>query len=521
MGNMTAAEFDNIWELRYTCISKKMEKFKMTKRIKNTLLAAGMTVCLLIFFACWLLSVRWFLLSGLAATAALCTAYILFKRMGRRLTARRANVTFAGACVILLAAQIYLAATAGYHPAISDPKIYGDLARRFAENGSFAGGSEGSYIYMSRYPNTWGMLFLTTGWYTIWYRLGGEITELTGQIFDILAVQTAAVFCYLTARRIFRENGTALLCGLTAAFCPVYLLFTPVFHSDIISVGFVSPAVYLLTRAYSESGRKRWLCFAGAALLLAAGNSVKGSIVIVTIAAVLTLLLRFPLRTAACASAMLIGATVLCGTLTMQIGLASGLTNEEKLNEYRFPMVHWIMMGINDKGGGHTKHDVDYTDRAGDFRHKRRADRAELRRRIESLDTPQKIYDLYSYKVYRTWNDGGRRYGKYLSACKPTSALTRRLIGSDKTRDVCRIYNSGVMLGVLLSMLYTRRRTSKPALRTAAMSLAGFILFLLMWESTARYTITYLPIMQLLNTAGVRYTSETIRIRLKGLRRRK
>ncbi|MBR1724108.1 MAG: hypothetical protein IJ723_03710, partial [Ruminococcus sp.] len=165
----------------------------MTKRIKNTLLNAGTTVCLLVFFACWLLSVRWFLLSGLAATAALCGAYLLFKRLGRRLTDRRANVIFATACVILLAAQIYLVATLGYFPATSDPKIYGDLARRFAETGSFAGGFEGSYIYMSRYPNTWGMLFLTTGWYTIWYRLGGEINELTGQILDIIAVQTAAV----------------------------------------------------------------------------------------------------------------------------------------------------------------------------------------------------------------------------------------------------------------------------------------------------------------------------------------
>lgn len=477
------------------------------KKIQTKLLSAGMFICLLTFLAAWLMSARWYLLSGVSITAAVCLLRSWLIKREHRITDKLAAGIFAGACLLLLAAQVFFVLTAGYSPAIGDPQVYGPVAEHYATTGSFTGLGGLFDIYPSRYPNTWGMIYLTAGWYFIWYHLTGSINVYAGQVLDIIAIQTAVVFTYLTARRVFRTRTDALICGISAALSPIYLIFTPIFHSDIISVVFTAPALYLLSRGYSCRSKKQLLWFGGAALLLGLGNTVKGTIIIIAIAAAIVTLLRYPLRRSVPAAALFAAFVMLASTGIMQLGLATGLSSKEKLDEYRYPVVHWIMMSASKYGGCYHAEDSAFTRDAGSYEQKKQADTEELKNRLDEMKDPRVFYVRAKHKVYRVWNSSGRSYAIYLRNCTPTNSVTRHFINSKATSLVCKAVHRFQMFAMIFAMLYACRRRSAPLIKVSAMSIAGLMIFLTMWEAAPRYTITYLPLMHILTVAGVRYLS--------------
>ncbi len=488
------------------------------KKAKTALLLTGMGLCLAVFAVCWLLSVRWYLIPAAAAAMLVCLFRTLLRRNEFRLRDKHFTLIFAGCCLFMLAAEIFFAFTSGYEPVLGDPVVYGAAAQRLADTGSFEGISEIQRIYASRYPNTWGMTFLTAGWYFLWHRVFGCIDAAAGYALDIIAIQITVVFTYLAARRIFPTRTDALICGISSAFCPVYLLYAPVFHSDIISTAFSAPAIYLIARGMKSSEKRRYGCFAGAALLTGIGNTIKGTMVLMAIAASIILLLRFKPKLSLPAAAMMTGCVVLASTGVMQLGLATGLSSRELLNEYRYPVVHWIMMGANSRGGGYHASDSRYTREAGDFEQKKQADIKKLRYRIKKMDGPAGIMVRAKLKVYYVWNCGDRRYSRYLSDTSPENDVTYFIINSEFTAAVCWITHACQMLCILPAMVYALRRHADPALKFAGMTLTGLIMFLVIWESAPRYTITYLPAMHLLSAAGVKYLCDVSRINCKKLR---
>ncbi|MBQ1538435.1 MAG: glycosyltransferase family 39 protein [Ruminococcus sp.] len=482
------------------------------KKIQNKLLTAAMLVCLMVFAACWFLSVRWYLLTAAAAAAMLCLFRALLHRNEHRLKNIHCTLIFAGCCLLLLAAQIYYVSNITYVPAMSDPVLYGDLAKQFVRTGSFEGLRKSCYIYASRYPNTWGSTFLLIGWYSVWYRLTGDITVTAGHTLDIIAVQTALVFTYLTARNVFRSRTDALICGVSAAFCPLYLLYTPIFHSDILSVAFTAPVMYLLTKAMKKNGSGRYARIAGAAVLTGLGNTLKGTLVILAIAASVIFLLRFKPKLSLPAAAMLIGGVVLASAGMMQLGLATGISSREAMDEYRYPTVHWIMMGTNKKGGGYYRPDSIYTRNAGSYEEKKQADTERLHRRFQHMQGPAGVMKMVKFKIYRIWNCSDRRYQRFMRSTYTADGIANMLIHSEYPRAFCHLDHNCRMFCIFAAMIYACRRRAAPAVRFGGMALAGLMLFLVLWEANPRYNICFMPLMQLLTAAGVRYICNVAKI---------
>ena len=68
------------------------------------------------------------------------------------------------------------------------------------------------------------------------------------------------------------------------------------------------------------------------------------------------------------------------------------------------------------------------------------------------------------------------------------------------------------MFCIFAAMIYACRRRAAPAVQFGGMALAGLMLFLILWEATPRYNICFMPLIQVLTAAGVRYICNVAKI---------
>jgi hypothetical protein len=71
------------------------------------------------------------------------------------------------------------------------------------------------------------------------------------------------------------------------------------------------------------------------------------------------------------------------------------------------------------------------------------------------------------------------------------------------------------MIAMLAACIACLRRHRSGVISFAAISVAGLIMFLVIWEDPPRYTINFIPLYLLLMTEGIRVTSHMLLAALK------
>lgn len=108
-----------------------------------------------------------------------------------------------------------------------------------------------------------------------------------------------------------------------------------------------------------------------AALLIYIGYALKGSVIILLVGAVVYLFLSRPVKQALACSCTMAAIFLACAVIFSTVVNTAGFVTKEELQKEQYPLTHWIMMGLNGKGG-YTHSDSLFTRGAGDYTQKRR-----------------------------------------------------------------------------------------------------------------------------------------------------
>ncbi len=394
---------------------------------------------------------------------------------------------------------------------IMDHEVILKSLPEFLEYGKFP--TWGGYYIVCN--NNLGLALLLGGWYKLTSLFGfGPGLDLRGVmpgiLLNVLAIAgTAAMICVL-ARRVFASNrAVALAFLLTAGFAP-FVLYSPCFYSDTLSLPFALLVILGLDEFRKGGSRKKQLLLlVGMAAAAFAGFAVKGSVVVVLAAAVIQLFLEHPPKKALLSGAalLLVFLLLLTGYKAVQRSWLIDWTEEDSL---ALPLTLWFCYGSHDDGN-YSQQDFDLAMSVDTLAERKELIRAQLQKNYASF-TPAGLAEFMTHKASITWGDGLYNSEEFLATPQRANWTHSFILEGQPGYMPLVYYCQGYLLMLELFMLAFLAGQIKPAvpgtLTLCGVSVLGLVLFLSLWETKARYAFNFTPLLILLALGGAMHLAQ-------------
>ena len=437
-------------------------------------------------------------------------------KMSRRKS--KPDIFIIAASLILFALEVLISYEIAFRTGWDPDAVFRGAEDALLGNREAMSGMNG---YFSQYPNN---LFVT-GLFCLIMRAGSLIVPGLDRYFLLVMVQCllltiTGVAVYLVSKSIMSGRGAkitfilyALIAGLSGWMVIPY--------TD--SFGILFPAATLLFYLiYLRSGRENRFAYAMMILAAFLGFLIKPTAFIVFIA-VFIIECFYTLKHFKEKRSYLTNIILLIVCIAVMLGAKSLTVKSMGYDidkEARFGAAHFFMMGMNVKStGGWSEEDMDYS--AG-FSTNVERDSADLKMafsRIEDMGFAGLMEHFYQ-KTIKTYSDGLFGFGSIGSIYTYDerdaflcSKLRRLYYGPqfEQTKwfglhkSISDIIWYVVIAGSLVTLLYAGWKKDDPTNRVLSLSLVGFILYELIFESHARYVFVFSPVFIISAVYGAEY----------------
>lgn len=422
---------------------------------------------------------------------------------------RRYIIILSGLCVLLFAAQLFLAenikflsgwdCTAVRNFAFfesRDPMVY-------AANGNL-------YTYYSRYENN---LFLPMVLRTVrllfpFYKDGAINDLFIGMC--ALSMNLSTVLTTLSIWKITGSKGISLIGFLLFALLFGLSPWIVIPYSDIFAVFFISATLFVyLCMKRNKTDLLRWALLG---MLVFTGIRIKPTVAIVLIAIVIReiWLLRAGrkfFRLPMCSAAVLVGCYFTVMLLYMGGLRYYGVTTDKEKN---YTMTHFLLMGMNrDSGGAYSPEDVLFSSSIAVKKERQLNELQKTVMRIREMG-PMGLVTFFSQKLLMTYNDGTFFWGGegnfYLEVPEAKSAFSKVLRSyfyrGGTNYEYFRLVTKILWLMTLLLIFGNLFGKDDERISVIYLSLLGLTVFLLLFEARARYLLCYAPVFMVCAMTG-------------------
>lgn len=423
---------------------------------------------------------------------------------------------------VLLAVMIILQVIIGYSLICNkfyDWRVMDVLSRNYAETGNFEnmyrGLPDNNYGYMARYPNNNGALMMLSFYNRLVYLVLGYVPVYAPVALNTLCITVAVIFIFLIAKKIFNPMGALITSVFCFMFLPYYT-YAAYYYSDSLSIPFVPISIYFIILGVKCEGNKlikRIICMIISAIFISIGYSVKGSILVILIGAVVYIVLESKLKQALISILCIILAFGVTTAGIKALGTSMHFTTEEELYEEQYPINHWIMMGLHDNGGYYQK-DSDFTRNSGNYDEKKAAVNEEIAKRLKEMGFDGMVEHL-SKKLSYTWGDGIYYVNHHLNIYKKDgetlkteyNPLFEFVLEDGKYFEGFSVYSNSMhmvmLIFMLLSAYYGIRRKKITSMTLIRGVVFGMALFFMVWETRSRYIFNFTPMFILIASSGI------------------
>lgn len=381
-----------------------------------------------------------------------------------------------------------------------------------------AGESNLDNSYFSNYPNNLLITFL----YSLAYRLMGVFgLQMYGAVI-IVVVQCflsalTGYLLYQVSKKMFHNNKISFVVwavyGLWIGLMPWYT----VTYSD--PLGIIFPVSILWLYQSMESNKSIWRKSILIGILSFFGYQIKPSLLIIYIAVLIIVMLRFienkerNVRTKQICG-LIVSFFVVFG-IYQQIDIAKCMGFELD-KEQELTITHFAMMGLSEKRNG--VFDIDEVDYSLSFANKKRRQEENvklIKQRLKDYGFIGMVHHM-AKKTLTNYNDGTFSWGKeggFFSEEieKPEEILSKVLkdlyYNDGKYRTILNTYMQFflimILLGVFLNciQIFGKIKITDSYLVTMLV-LVGIFLFVSIFEARARYLYVYVPLYILMGVQG-------------------
>lgn len=389
-----------------------------------------------------------------------------------------------------------------------------DFSKNWDKNDLYLHLPERHQGYFARYPNNHALLIIVSVIYFITDRLFGVTPVWVPIIINTLGLFLSYVLMYLISKKLFNNKTISLFTAiLGAGFC-VFYTYTPYYYTDSFSMPFVMGSIYLFLCGFDSDKKKNIvICLVLSMLLMVIGYKIKGSAIILLPAFLIYIIFftkKYNLkRHLKQIGIMFLGFAVsiaLCGGIIN----AFHITDAEETENREFPFVHWIMMGLHDRGG-YYDNDFWYTEHSGDYENKKDADIDKIKERIQDYGIGGMFVHL-AKKISYTWGDGSYFISRYVKKGED-NFLRRFVVKSNAFKLYFCSYHFVILGMIFLSFIFgmISKQSSKDIL--LRIIICGIFIFFVIWEARSRYLVNFSPLFIIVAASTIKQLSVLLKKR--------
>lgn len=383
-----------------------------------------------------------------------------------------------------------------------DMGVVYNAAQYFVENNSF---DMGKYDYFLWFPNNSPLYNIFVIIFKVFSAVGIKNTQLALNVFNAALLFFSAWLTEKSSQLLAGEEYTGVGLMLCVALCP-FSLYAVLAYTDTFSMIFLALALYFYIRKMKNKGNY-WVNLRAFSLFIAVGASMKVSVLVIAIAAIIDLFIGKEDVAKRAISLVLV--------MVISIGGFSALKNMHEnspfLPEYDYnytiPYTHWVMMGLNGLGG---YCDDDYqliTLQHPDKQSRQAANIDEIINRIEEKGAVGMVHHVAN-KLSFIYGDGTFTASQKLDrAAVKGSALHNYIIyvadGYKYLGYSSLAYFMAILMFISIGMFIAIKRKNT-SLVMLALSLVGVTCFLILWEARTRYILNFLPVFVVLAVFGIK-----------------
>lgn len=395
-------------------------------------------------------------------------------------------------------------------------------AWELVKNGYFVSSSTIEYFLES--PNNFFpavYLFRWLAMLTAW----GVKPEDAVLILNTLSLSLTILFVFLTFMKIKRPQQGLLTSIYCFLFAPMFL-YASIYYTDTLSMVYVSVILYLSSFLLSKDTKLfiQILCGSLLGLVAAIGYLLKGTPIIAAVAALICILLQDYRKFFISFATFLVCFFLVFGFWNEFSKDNNYLPKQQEANEGRLTASHYIMMGLNGRGG-YSPADHEFSTSIPTISERKAENLRVIKERIKAYGFIG-VLDHLKEKIKYTWGDGGY-YAPQKIAIEPISdsPLLDYLSYDAKyyiyTSKILAASQLWLLLLIVLGALgdVLNKETEVGIILLSRIALVGLAVFLLIWETRSRYLVNYAPYLSILGADTFRVLSDKfIRRTIKGKR---
>lgn len=465
---------------------------KMAVRLERFYCAAALLLMVVLFMVLVCsLAADWTWCGGIAAALVLGALAFQLKRncLNERAVQTITGISLLGLCI----AQIGIGLSLRYVPAWDLDAIYGG-AIQWVETGAFSDYTE----YFQYFSNNLGGMLMLAALFAPARMLGASDYFLLATVFNSALVTASVAITVWIAREWYGTAG-GLWTLIFFLLCVPFYFMGPVFYTDTLSMIFPVALLALYIRLKETTAVRRWGYAVGMGVVLALGMTVKFTVLIMGIAIAVDVLL-FHL----CDRNTVLPMLILCGVTATEYVLIRCIFYPMYLDpaeaaQMNTPISHWIMMGLKGNGG-YNGEDYVFTRSFTDPVARNEAISAEIGRRIRELGVTG-LLDLAKRKWAVCFGDGTFVLDTFLDDAPLAQTWAHEWVMRDGAYfQWYRWWSQSIWIAALLltgaaAGRGAKRRATAFSGAVPVLAVAGIMLFSLLWETSGRLVLHYVPIV--------------------------
>ncbi len=400
-----------------------------------------------------------------------------------------------------------------------DWKVVYDSAQNFAI-GNY---DNIDYNYFSTFPNNKYLFVIEAILFTILNKLHLlNYSLLATHILNLIFVFIAFVLTILTVKKLF-GNKNSLFAMILMLLSSAFYLYLPVFYTDTLALPIPIAILYCyLNIRDMENGRKKIFLALLIGFLSVIGIKIKFTTIIVLIGIIINLIFRHQFRKNI-KTLGIIMLTIICFLFSLRIA-ENNVSFFKATQNGALPYSHWIMMGmyeypsdVKNKNfiGVYNKDLYEYT-----YSLKTRENMIDGH--IKKIKEKLSDYKVWGYldflyrKALFTWGDGTYHGSRTIAENRIMDRnIVQEVVCPDgKYFNIYYIKDTALIIFLYFSLVVgalaaiIKKRNDYTVIY---ITLFGLIIFLSLWESSARYLVHYVPILIVASIPGISFLTEKLR----------
>ncbi len=441
--------------------------------------------------------------------------YAFIKHISKKLSNKQVNIIFTICLTLATILQIVFCVKIQFYPTYDALNCFKG-AILYAQNGNY-NGLRTMFMdiyprqeYFSTFTNNWGILLLESFVFRIGHFIFGDSEKvyLTLAIaLNIFAFVVTSILYFACLKIVFKNRLSAQLMGSLLLFAhPVYYMFAPVFYTDTLSLPFTVGTLYLFLKyieTLSQGNNKKSFIYLFLAILVYCfGYEIKGSIIILLVAILIWSIIKLPIKKSAITVAGFLAVFAVFSLLFTKFGLAIGISTEDDQKNLRYPITHYIMMGLSENGNYSPKDRI-ATYNAGDYEAKKAYNMQEALRRVKKYGKLGLICHT-ERKIMFTWSYGEYKDPKLFEASGIHWA--DKTFRSYKFLTIVGAIQFNLILFMLMSFIKGFLQNKIDPLSLIRLSTIGIAMFLMIWEMKPRYLVNFIPFFLIMQLDGMDFS---------------